>query len=120
MLQDDFILRLIILYVCREYGDSITNPELTKFIMDGQEVDYFNLQYNIYELVKMEHLRVFTDSGKHYYELTEEGKETAGFFQSKIPMRRESRNSYVQSKWCLGTFPKFRPWCICWTPYSRR
>ncbi len=86
ILQDDFILRLIILYVCREYGDSITNPQLTKFIMDGQEVDYFNLQYNIYELVKMENLRVFTDGGKHYYELTDEGKETAGYFQSKIPM----------------------------------
>ena len=82
----DFILRLIILYVAKEYGDSLTNPELTKFIMDGQEVDYFNLQYNIYELVKMEQLRVFMDSGKHYYELTEEGKETAGFFQSKIPL----------------------------------
>ena len=86
ILQDDFILRLIILYVAREYGSSLTNPELTKFIMDGQDVDYFNLQYNIYELVKMEQLRVFMDSGKHYYELTEEGQETAGFFQSKIPM----------------------------------
>lgn len=86
ILQDDFILRLIILYVAREYGASLTNPQLTKFIMDGQEVDYFNLQYNIYELVKMEQLRVFMDDGKHYYELTDEGKETAGFFQAKIPM----------------------------------
>lgn len=86
ILQDDFILRLIILYVARQYGTSLTNPELTKFIMDGQNVDYFLLQYNIYELVKLEQLRVFMDSGKHYYELTPEGKEAAGFFEQKIPL----------------------------------
>lgn len=86
ILQDDFILRLIILYAANQYGTSLTNPELTKLIMEGQSVDYFLLQYNIYELVKMEHLRVFMDSGKHYYELTPEGKDAAGFFQQKIPL----------------------------------
>ena len=86
ILQDDFILRLIILYVAGEYGESLTNPELTKLIMEGQEVDYFTLQYNIYELVKMDQLRMFMDNGRHYYELTDEGKEAAGFFQAKIPL----------------------------------
>ena len=86
ILQDDFILRLIILYVSDNYGEALTNPELTKLIMEGQEVDYFNLQYNSYELVKLEQLRMFMDEGKHYYELTPEGKEAAGFFQAKIPL----------------------------------
>lgn len=100
ILQDDFILRLIILYVAREYGTSLTNPELSKFIMDGREVDYFNLQYNIYELVKMEQLRVFMDNGKHYYELTEEGRETAGFFQGKIPLliRKKIDDAILEKK----------------------
>ncbi len=100
ILQDDFILRLIVLYVACQYGTSITNPELTKLIMDGQDVDYFTLQYNIYELVKMEQLRVFTDNGKHYYELTEEGKEAAGFFQQKIPLliRRKLDNAIIEKK----------------------
>lgn len=100
ILQDDFILRLMILYVARQYGASMTNPELTKFMMEGQDVDYFNLQYNIYELVKMEQLRVFLDEGKHYYELTDEGRETAGFFQQKIPLliRKKLDDAVLEKK----------------------
>lgn len=100
ILQDDFILRLIILYVAGEYGESLTNPELTKLIMEGQEVDYFTLQYNIYELVKMDQLRMFMDNGKHYYELTDEGKEAAGFFQTKIPLliRKKLDNAILEKK----------------------
>ena len=100
ILQDDFILRLMILYVIRQYGESITNPELTKVIMDGQDVDYFTLQYNIYELVKIEQLRMFLDEGKHYYELTDEGRETAGFFLQKIPMliRKKLDDTILEKK----------------------
>jgi hypothetical protein len=86
ILRDDVVLKLVILFTINEYGKPLTNPELTKYIMGDNSVDYFLLQHNIYELVKMEKMRVFKDNGKDYYEITTDGTETVGFFLSKIPM----------------------------------
>ena len=86
ILKDDVILRLVILFAADKYGRPVTNPELTKFILTGNDVDYFLLQHNIYELMKMEKLRVFKEYGKDYYEITPDGSETIGFFFKKIPL----------------------------------
>jgi hypothetical protein len=86
ILRDDVVLKLVILFTINEYGKPLTNPELSKYIMDENSVDYFLLQHNIYELVKMEKMRVFKEEGKDFYAITEDGSETVGFFESKIPM----------------------------------
>ena len=86
ILKDDVILRLVILFAADKYGRPVTNPELTKFILTGNDIDYFLLQHNIYELIKMEKLRVFKEFGKDYYEITRDGAETISFFYKKIPL----------------------------------
>ena len=86
ILKDDVILRLVILFAADKYGKPLTNPELTEFILSNNEIDYFLLQHNIYELTKMEKIRVFKEFGKDYYEITADGSETIGFFHKKIPL----------------------------------
>ena len=86
ILKDDVILRLVILFAADKYGKPVTNPELTKFILAGNDIDYFLLQHNIYELMKMGKLRVFKEFGKDFYEITDDGSETIGFFYKKIPL----------------------------------
>ena len=85
ILRDDVILKLIILFTAKEFGNPLTNPDLTKFILNNNEIDYFLLQHNIYELVKMEKMRVFKEFGKDFYAITDDGIETVGFFYMKIP-----------------------------------
>jgi hypothetical protein len=100
ILRDDVVLKLVILFTLNEYQKPLTNPELSKYIMDENSVDYFLLQHNIYELVKMEKMRVFKENGKDYYQITEVGSETVGFFVSKIPMvvRKRIKNAIDNRK----------------------
>ena len=94
ILRDDVILRLVILFAADKYGKPVTNPELTKFILSGNEIDYFLFQHNIYELMKMEKLRVFKEFGKDFYEITPDGKETVSFFYKKIPLLVRNKISF--------------------------
>lgn len=93
--ENPFIVKLMILYAVREYKKPLTNPMLTKFVTEYNEINFFDLQFNIYELVKLGELYGFVENEMHYYRITEKGKEDISFFESKIPLvvRKRIRTS---------------------------
>lgn len=91
MYENPFIAKLMILYAVREYKKPVTNPLLTKFITEYNEMNYFDLQFNIHELVKLGELYGFLENGEHYYRITKNGKQDLSFFESKVPMGIKKR-----------------------------
>ena len=84
--KDKLIIKLMVLYSIREYNRPLTNSLLTKLVTESNEINFFDLQYCISELVKVDDLYGFEEEGSHYYRLTKDGKDSIEFFENKIPL----------------------------------
>ena len=64
--------------------ETLTNSQISEFILDRDYTDYFQLQKVLSELVETELLRKRTISNSSYYEITEEGKKTLSYFEKEL------------------------------------
>ena len=64
--------KLIVLYMAKHAKETLTNSQISEFILDREYTDYFQLQKVLSELTETELLRKRTISNSSYYELTEE------------------------------------------------
>ncbi len=85
LLSEDANIKLIILFALDTYHKPATNSELTEIILKELSIDYFSLQQNLFELVKDKKIKLIKEGKKEYYELTAEGAQVIGFFESRIP-----------------------------------
>ncbi len=89
--KDKLIIKLMILYAVREYKKPLSNSLLTKLVTENNEIDFFDLQYGISELVKIGDLYGFEEDGFHFYRLNSDGKDSIDFFENKIPLVLRNR-----------------------------
>lgn len=75
--------KLLILYILKNTPVSITNNELTEFILDKGFMNYFALQQYLGELSEGELIRLNEDTLE--YVLLEKGYEVLELFNTKIP-----------------------------------
>lgn len=66
--------KLIVLYMAKHSKETLTNSQISEFILDRDYTDYFQLQKVLSELVETELLRKRTISNSSYYEITEKEK----------------------------------------------
>lgn len=76
--------KLIVLYMAKHSKETLTNSQISEFILDRDYTDYFQLQKVLSELVETELLRKRTISNSSYYEITEEGKNTLSYFEKEL------------------------------------
>ena len=76
--------KLIVLYMAKHSKETLTNSQISEFILDRDYTDYFQLQKVLSELVETELLRKRTISNSSYYEITEEGKKTLSYFEKEL------------------------------------
>lgn len=79
-------IRLMLMYAAKMYNKPITNAVLTQFITENNEVNFFELQYNLYELVKLGEFYGFKENNEYLYVLTNDGKDDIDCFHFKIPL----------------------------------
>lgn len=84
--SSDFSMRLMLMYTALLYKKPITNSIITSCIMERNNVNFFELQFNLYELVKKGEFYGFKEDGQYLYRLTEDGKEDIECFEYKIPL----------------------------------
>ena len=60
--------KLIVLYMAKHSKETLTNSQISEFILDRDYTDYFQLQKVLSELVETELLRKRTISNSSYYE----------------------------------------------------
>ena len=88
------IYKLIVLYMLQNTDDTLTNSQISEFILDREYTNYFHLQQAISELVEAELITMDTRSNVSHYRITEDGIKTLSFFQKDVSpeIKQEVRN----------------------------
>ena len=77
--------RLLILYILNKSNMPITLSTLTDIYFSINEINYFYFQQFLYELKEKEFISIFEENDKHYYIITEKGKNTLDDLMYLIP-----------------------------------
>lgn len=77
--------KLLILYVLQKTNMDLTNSQITQVILETEVMNYFSLQQFLSQLMDSNFLKIYEDSNKEYYTLTQKGIEALEYFLSRIP-----------------------------------
>ena len=64
--------------------NTLTNSQISEFILDREYTNYFHLQQAISELVEAELITMDTRSNVSHYRITEDGIKTLSFFREYL------------------------------------
>ncbi len=71
--------------------ETLTNSQISEFILDREYTDYFQLQKVLSELTETELLRKRTISNSSYYELTEEERRRFLILRRSCPEKSKMK-----------------------------
>lgn len=84
MSEPHTLYKLIILYMLKKIDFSLTNSQISSFILEQGYTTYFTLQSVLSELIESGLIHQETIQNSSFYTITPEGEETIGFFENKI------------------------------------
>ena len=91
------LYKLIILYMLSKVDFSLSNSQITNFVLEKEYTDYLTLQQALAELLEVKLIHVEPSSKISLYNITEEGIETLGFFENRISEQiKDEILSYIQ------------------------
>lgn len=91
------LYKLIVLYMLQKVDFSLTNAQISEFILDRGYTTYFTLQSVLSELTQSNMIRQETIRNTSYYSLTESGEEALLYFQNRISKQiREDVDQYIK------------------------
>lgn len=95
------IYKLIVMYMLDHSETTLTNSQISEFILEREYTNYFHLQQAVSELVEAGLLEKKKVKNTSYYSLTEEGKTTLSYFEDDLSsdIRQEVRD-YLRAKGC--------------------
>ena len=85
LLKEELMIKIILLFVFHHYEKPVSNQRLTDLVLQEVDIDYFDLQKALYELLKIDWVRIFKDEQQQLYELTPVGQESSTYFTDEIP-----------------------------------
>ena len=90
------LYKLIILYMLDQVDFPLSNLQISNFILEHEYTTYFTLQQALGDLQETNLIEEDSEQ-KTYYHLTEQGRQTLGYFQSKISAPiREDIHTYLK------------------------
>ena len=104
MQTDSFMLyKLIILYMLNKVDSTMTNSQLSDFILGNEYTNYFIFQQVLSELADAEFITAETLQNSSRYKITKDGRETIAFFENKISDAiKEDITNYLQDRLYLN------------------
>ena len=78
--------KLLILYILYKIKMDLTNSQITQVVLETEMMNYFSLQQLLSQLMESKFLKIYKDSDKEYYCLTQKGLETLESLMLKIPI----------------------------------
>lgn len=86
MSSDSIVLyKLIILYMLDRVDFTLTNSQISDFVLSKGYTNYFTLQEAINGLVESEFVQASTIRSSSHYKITDKGEETLSLFENRIP-----------------------------------
>ena len=99
--QDLMLYKLIILYMLDRIDEySLTNKQISDFILDRNYTGIFNIHESISELIDKNFISVSTIRNTQHYQITNLGEEALLYFENKIPnvIKQEIRDYFKKEK----------------------
>ena len=79
------VYKLIVLYMLQNTENTLTNSQISEFILDKGYTNYFTVQRAFHELEEENMLRVKQIRNMSHYALSDEGSEAIEMFEYQIP-----------------------------------
>ena len=99
MTQDPITLyKLIVLYMLDRVNFPLTKAQVGDFILEKEYTTFLTLQQAISELTDADMVRAKSIRNRTHLEITEEGRQTLGFFENRISSQiREEIDKYFKA-----------------------
>lgn len=97
------LYKLIILFLLDKVDFSMTNTQISDFILEKDYTNYFNIQQSISELIEADFVTIESIGHNSHYRITESGIETLSFFENMIPtgIQEDSLSYLRKNKYAL-------------------
>lgn len=79
------LYKLIVLYMLDRVNFTLTNSQISDFVLEKGYTNYFTLQESINGLVESKFVHVSTIRSSSHYKITDKGEEALSAFENKIP-----------------------------------
>ncbi|MBO4864084.1 MAG: DUF4364 family protein [Eubacterium sp.] len=99
--QNLMLYKLIILYMLDRTDEyTITNAQITSFILDRGYTNLFNIHESISELIDKNFISVSTIRNTQHYQITNQGEEALSYFEKRISntIKQEIREYFKKEK----------------------
>ncbi len=106
ILNNEFNIKLIVLFVLKHYGKPVTNQLLTQMALEDVDIDYYLFQKCLFDVIKIGWIRTFKEEGEYKYELCENSYESIECFQNKIPYMIRQKLLFCIKKQLTAELPK--------------
>ena len=84
-------VKLIILYIIKNYNMPLDNGQVTDIFMSHAFVDYFTMQEYLEEMIESGLVDIYVEEGIRKYILTGRGQDAITYFIDKIPLTVRER-----------------------------
>ena len=82
------LYKLIVLYMLDRVNFTLTNSQISDFVLEKGYTNYFTLQEAINGLIESEFVYVSSIRGASHYKITYKGEEALSMFENRIPKRK--------------------------------
>lgn len=79
------LYKLIVLYMLDRVNFTLTNSQISDFVLEKGYTNYFTLQEAINGLIESEFVYVSSIRGASHYKITYKGEEALSMFENRIP-----------------------------------
>ncbi len=80
-----FLYKLIILYMLDRIDYTLTNSQLSDFILDKGYTNLFNIHESISELIDSGFIQRSSIRDTVHYQITDQGEEALSYFENRLP-----------------------------------
>ena len=84
-------VKLIILTVINNFNIPINHSVIADTVLTHSFAEYIDIMQHLYELTESGMVTYYVEDGAKFYSLTQKGKDTVGYFSSKIPFTVRER-----------------------------
>ncbi|AOY76210.1 DUF4364 family protein [Clostridium formicaceticum] len=88
--------KLLLLYILDQAEGSLTNSQITQFILENDIMNYFMLQQFLSELKEADFIAEEEKNHSQLFSITHKGKNTLNYFVNRIPKnQKEEINTFI-------------------------
>lgn len=92
--------KLLLLYIIDKSESSLTNEEITEFLLENNYMNYFLIQQYLSELIESDFIEYINRKDKKIYILLDKGKTTLSYFEDRIStkIKKEISAKFIKIK----------------------